>query len=52
MTPDHAKAIAVTVGQNLQHEWKTTYKVIAAVPDAKKDFKPQENSRSAWELAL
>jgi uncharacterized damage-inducible protein DinB len=51
MTPDHAKAVAVTVGQNLQQEWKTTYKVIAAVPDAKKDFKPQEHSRTAWDLA-
>jgi uncharacterized damage-inducible protein DinB len=51
MTPDHAKFLAEQIGQNLQHEWKTTYKVIAAVPDAKKDFKPQENSRSAWELA-
>ena len=28
-----------------------TFKAISAVPDAKKDYKPEANSRSAWELA-
>jgi uncharacterized damage-inducible protein DinB len=51
MNADQAKFLAANVGQNLQQEWKTTYKVISAVPDAKKDFKQQENSRSAWDLA-
>ncbi len=51
MTPDHAKFLAQVMGQQLQTEWMTTYKVLAAVPDAKKDFKPQDNSRSAWDLA-
>lgn len=51
MTPDQAKFLAESIGQNLQHEWKTTYKVIAAVPEDKKDFKPQADSRTAWELA-
>jgi uncharacterized damage-inducible protein DinB len=51
MTPDNAKFLSQVIGQQLQTEWMTTYKVLAAVPDAKKDFKPQENSRSAWDLA-
>jgi uncharacterized damage-inducible protein DinB len=51
MTADQAKAIAEVIGQGLQGEWKHTYKAINAVPDAKKDFKPEANSRSAWELA-
>jgi uncharacterized damage-inducible protein DinB len=51
MTSDQATFLAEQIGQNLQHEWKTTYKVISAVPDAKKDFKPQDHSRTAWELA-
>lgn len=51
MNADQAKAVAAVVGQQLQNEWMTTYKVIAAVPEGKKDYKPEPNSRSAWELA-
>jgi len=51
MNADQAKFLATTIGQNLQGEWMHTYKMISAVPDAKKDYKPQENSRSAWDLA-
>ena len=51
MTADQAKAIAEVIGQGLQGEWMHTYKAINAVPDAKKDYKPETNSRSAWELA-
>ena len=51
MKPDEAKAVAVTIGQTLQGEWMHTYKAINAVPDAKKDYKPEVNSRSAWDLA-
>jgi uncharacterized damage-inducible protein DinB len=51
MTADQAKAVAQSVGQQLQNEWMTTYKVLAAVPEGKKDYKPEPNSRSAWELA-
>jgi uncharacterized damage-inducible protein DinB len=29
----------------------TTYKVISAVPNGKRDYKPEPNTRSAWELA-
>ena len=51
MTADQAKAVAQTIGQQLQNEWNTTCKVIAAVPEGKKDYKPDPNARSAWELA-
>ena len=51
MSADQAKFFTTTVGQNLQGEWMHTYKAIAAVPDAKKDYKPEPNARSAWELA-
>lgn len=51
MTADQAKAVAQSVGQQLQEEWMTTYKVLKAVPEDKKDYKPEGNSRSAGELA-
>lgn len=51
MNADQAKSVAATVGQQLQNEWMTTYKVLSAVPEGKRDYKPESNSRSAWELA-
>ncbi len=36
----------------IQYELKATRRVIAAVPEDKKNYKPHPNSRSAWELAL
>ena len=50
MNPDHAKAAAETVGRQLQYEWMTTYKVLSAVPEGKRDYKPDPNARSAWDL--
>ena len=51
MKPDQAKTVGEVIGQNLQGEWMHTYKAINAVPDAKKDYKPADNSRTAWDLA-
>ena len=51
MTPDQARVVANVVGQQLQMEWMTTYKVLNAIPEASKDHKPEAHSRSAWELA-
>ena len=51
MTPDQARAVANAVGQQLQNEWMTTYKVLSAIPEGKKEHKPEENSRTAWDLA-
>lgn len=52
MTADQAKAVAGALGQQLQQEWMTTVKVIEAIPEANKDWKPEAKSRSAWELAV
>ena len=35
----------------LENEGKTTAKVLAAVPDGGRNYKPDEKSRTAWELA-
>ena len=51
MTAEQAKAVAEVIGQNLQGEWMHTYKAINALPEAKKDYKPETNSRTAWDLA-
>jgi uncharacterized damage-inducible protein DinB len=51
MTPEHASFLTSVVARQLQMEWKFTYKVIAAIPDDRKDFKPEPNARSAWDLA-
>ena len=51
MNADHAKFLAGVIGQNLQGEWMHTYKAINAINDAKKDYKPADDSRSAWDLA-
>ena len=52
MTPQEARAAVNVIGTQLQHEWMTTAKVLAAIPDAAKDWKPEPKSRSAWELAI
>ena len=51
MHADQAKTVAEVIGQNLQGEWMHTYKAINALPDGKKDYKPEANSRTAWDLA-
>ena len=35
----------------MQNEWMTTVKVIEAIPESNKHYKPDPKSRSAWELA-
>jgi len=52
MTADQAKAVADVLGQQIQQEWMTTVKVLEAVPEDKKDWKPAPDSRSAWDLAV
>ena len=51
MTHEQARAIANAVGQQLQHEWMVTYKVLNAIPETHKEHKPEANSRTAWDLA-
>ena len=52
MTPQEARAAANVIGTQLQHEWMTRARVIAAIPEANKDWKPEPKSRSAWDLAV
>ncbi len=52
MTADQAKAVGAALGQQLQQEWMTTVRVIEAIPEVNKHWKPEEKSRSAWELAV
>ena len=47
MTADQAKFLAATLGQQLQTEWMTTYKVLSAIPEDKKDWKPEPTARTA-----
>ena len=51
MNAEQAKFLTEFFSTLLESEAKTTAKVIAAVPDNKRDYKPDEKSRTAWELA-
>jgi uncharacterized damage-inducible protein DinB len=51
MTADHAKAIADYFAAIFDREGANTVKVLRAVPDERRDHKPDEKSRTAWELA-
>jgi uncharacterized damage-inducible protein DinB len=52
MNAEQAKMIADFFADLMEGEAKTTAKVLAAVPEDKKDYRPDAKSRSAWELAL
>jgi len=51
MTPEGAKAAAEVLCNGWQAEMAATSKVLAAVKDDNRDYKPDPKSRSAWELA-
>ena len=51
MTPEHATLIAQQYAQLMQGEFPATCKVLKAVKDDTRDYKPDAKSRSAWELA-
>jgi uncharacterized damage-inducible protein DinB len=51
LTPEFAAGYRAIMLDGLARELDTTKKVIAAVPDAKKDYRPDPNARTAWELA-
>jgi len=51
MTPDHAKAIADYFADMFDMEFAHTLKVLRAIPNERRDYKPDEKSRTAWELA-
>ena len=51
MNAEQATFLVEFFGNMLEMEAKTTARVLAAVPDNTRDYKPDEKSRSAWELA-
>ncbi len=51
MNADQAKFLVEYFAKMIETEVPTTAKVIAAVPEDRKDYKPDEKSRSAWDLA-
>ena len=51
MNPEGAKAAAEVLCNGWQGESATTAKVIAAVKDDNRAYKPDAKSRTAWELA-
>jgi len=51
MNPEQAAFLAQVLVQGLEREYETTKKVIAAVPEGKKDYCPDPNARSAFDLA-
>ena len=51
LTPEFAAGVREMMLQSIEREVATTMKVIAAVPDAKRDWKPDPKARSAWDLA-
>jgi uncharacterized damage-inducible protein DinB len=51
MNTEQAKFLTDLFANTLEQEGRTTAKVLAAVPDDKRNYKPDEKSRTAWELA-
>jgi hypothetical protein len=51
MTPDQARAVVKMVTATIEREGAATRKVIAAVPNDNREYKPDGKSRSAWALA-
>ena len=51
LTPDFALGYRALMTDGFTREVETTKKVLAAIPDGKKDYRPDPNARTAWELA-
>lgn len=50
LTPDFAVGYRALMVDGLTREVETTKRVLAAIPDGKKDYRPDPNARTAWEL--
>ncbi len=51
VTPEFASAYRDMMLAGLANEAQTTRNVLSAIPDGKKDYRPDPNGRTAWELA-
>lgn len=52
MNAEQATAIVQLLTGTIESEGGATRKVIAAVPNANRDYKPDPKSRSAWDIAV
>lgn len=52
VTAEQAKAAAEAMIALWEGEYPTTVRVLAAVPDDRRDYRPDPKSRSAWELVV
>ncbi|HEY0809726.1 MAG TPA: hypothetical protein VGD49_06165, partial [Longimicrobiales bacterium] len=50
MNPQQAKSVADAMATLWQGEFPATVRVLSAVSDSNRDYKPHPKSRSAWEL--
>jgi uncharacterized damage-inducible protein DinB len=50
-TPDFALAYREMMLDGFAREVATTKRVLAAIPEGKRDYRPDPNARTAWELA-
>ena len=50
MNADQARFLTEYFANMLENEGKTTAKVLAAVPDSGRNYRPDPKSRTAWEL--
>jgi uncharacterized damage-inducible protein DinB len=51
LTPEFVTAYRDMMLMGLTNEMQCTKKVLAAVPDAKRDYRPDQNGRTSWDLA-
>jgi uncharacterized damage-inducible protein DinB len=51
LSPEFALGFRAVMLDGVTRELETTKKVLAAIPDAKSDFRPDPSARTAWELA-
>ena len=51
MTPEQASFLAGQFVDLMAREARTTAKILRAVPESGRDYRPDPKSRSAWELA-
>jgi uncharacterized damage-inducible protein DinB len=50
-TPDFALAYREMMLDGFAREVETTKRVLAAIPEGRRDYRPDPNARTAWELA-
>jgi uncharacterized damage-inducible protein DinB len=51
LTPEFAAGLRQIMLDGVTRELETTKKVLSAIPDAKAQYRPDPNARTAWELA-